>query len=71
MDRPAFASLAKSEPLGQAMLSCRVYCLRCEADRGLRFMLSHETMRSNSQRPGKAVRVFFVARMRDRRVDEP
>jgi len=42
-----------------------------QADCGLRFVLSHATMRSNSQRPGKAVRVFFVTRMRYCRIDEP
>src|SRR5689334_12969889 len=71
MDRPAFASLAESKPLRQAMLSCRVNRLRCKAKRGLRLVLRHETMRGNAQGPGKAVCVFFVTRMRYRCFDEP
>src|SRR5262245_18121755 len=69
MEGRTFAALAKSEPLGQAMLPCRVHRLRCKSDRGLRLMLRYKGMCSYTQRPGKAVGIFPSTRVCDRRLD--
>ena len=61
---PAFASLPESQPLGQTVLARRLYGFGCEASCCRRLVLRLRNVRSNAERPGKAVCVISVPRMR-------
>jgi hypothetical protein len=61
---PAFASLTESQPLGHPVLARRLYGFGGEASRCRRLVLRLRNVRSNAERPGKAVCVVLVPGMR-------
>src|SRR5689334_13398059 len=67
---PAFASLTECQPLGHPVLARRLYRLGCEASRSRRLVLRLRSVRSNTERPRKAVWVILVARMDYARLNE-